>query len=338
MAGITHLEEFKQPALRALVDESEKDTIPSLVDRFLPTENVFSTTFAGDVIKTNNFLAGYIGEGSEPPTIDRNEMASYMGEIARFGLQDIVTYSELEALHEARNNARYQDAIDRITIRALNLVGWTRDLIQLAKSEALFKGKMANDRNKIKYGFDFGIPDENKVALTPDNDFDSADFDILGFLYEQVDHYVLTNGRSPETMLISREVLNKLLTNSQIIVEAGRPEGSIRASADDLKNVLQRFGLPTFEVLENRFYTYQDNESKKIIRNEFMPANRIVMTSSGVGKYLLGPTLENNFQPGIYLTAIDKTDPIRSVIRTIGAGFPVLENPQLVKHLDVFTP
>ncbi|PAF08668.1 hypothetical protein CHH65_13855 [Shouchella clausii] len=338
MPGITHLEEFQQPALRALVDESEKDVPLTLVDRFLPTENVFSRTFAYDIIKTNRFLAGYIGKGSEPPTIDRNEIAHYMGEIAQFGLQDIVTYSEIEALHEAQNNARYQDAIERITVRALDVVDATRRLIQLAKSEALFKGEVSKNRNKIKFDFDFGIPDENKVALTPDNDFDAADFDILGFLYEQVDHYVETNGQTPETMLISREILNRLLTNSQMIVEAGRPESSRRASADDVTAVLQKFGLPTFEVVENRVMTYKDNETTNIIRNEFMPANRIVMASSGAGKYLLGPTLENNFQPGILLTAEDQKKPVQSVIETVGAGFPVLENPFLVKHLDVFTP
>ncbi|WP_263708005.1 major capsid protein [Shouchella tritolerans] len=338
MPGITHLEEFQQPALRALVDESEKDTPLTLVDRFLPTENVFSRSFAGDIIKTNNFLAGYIGKGSEPPTIDRNEMASYMGEIAQFGLQDIVTYSEIEALHEAKNNARYQDAIERITVRALNVVDATRRLIQLAKSEVLFKGELSHNRNKIKFDFDFGIPDENKVALTPDNDFDSADFDVLGFLLEQVAAYVELNGQKPEVMLISYEILNRLLSNSQIIIESGRPVGSRRASAEDLTNVLKSFGLPDFEVVENRVMTYKDNETKSIIRNEFMPANRIIMASSGAGKYLLGPTLENNFQPGILLMAEDQKKPLQSVVETVGAGFPVLENPFLIKHLDVFTP
>ncbi|KQL57231.1 MULTISPECIES: major capsid protein [Bacillaceae] len=338
MPGITHLEEFQQPALRALVDESEQDAPISFADRFLPTENVFSRNFAGDIIKTNNFLAGYIGKGSEPPTVDRNEIASYMGEIAQFGLQDIVTYSEIEALHEAQNNARYQDAIDRITVRAVDIVDATRRLIQLAKAEALCKGELSTNRNKIKFDFDFGIPAENKVALTGGNDFSSPDFDILGFLEEQVQAYSDLNRRLPETMLMSRQVLQMMLKNEQIIAEAGRSEGSNRASQANLNNVLQEFGLPSIEVVLDRAITYKDNETSDTLSNEFLPVNRIVMASSGAGKYLLGPTLENNFQPGILLTAEDKKKPVMSVVETVGAGFPVLENPFLVKHLDVFTP
>ena len=71
---------------------------------------------------------------------------------------------------------------------------------------------------------------------------------------------------------------------------------------------------------------------------EFMPEARVVFVSSGLGEFLYGPTVENNFEPGIALTAKDLDEPIMSVIRVAATGFPAIKSPELLFHADVYTP
>lgn len=338
MAGITHLEEFQKPALRGLVDATVQDAPETLPDRFMPTVQTFDRNFAYNIVQNNSFLAAYIGYGAEPPVVDRNAVASKMGEIAYFGLKDIATYEELQAINQARNDAEQAGAIDRLTVRGVDLINGLMKLIYTAKMEALTKGTHTYNKNNVKVGFDFGVPAENKVALVPGADLDAADFDVIGMLMENVEKYENQNGQIPDVMWVSRELNAKLLRNANLITEAGRPAGSTRASQDDLNSVLEQFGLPPIQVVGNRHVQYKDMYTDAVIRREVMPANRIVMLSENAGEYLLGPTLENDFQPGLVLEAYDKQEPIQSVLRAVGAGFPTLEAASKVFHIDAYTP
>lgn len=337
MAGITHLKQFQKPALRGLVDQTMAEAPLTLADRFLPTETTFDRRFAYDIIKNNSFVAEYIGYGAEPPVVDRNALASKSGEIAYFGLKHILTYEELQSINEYRSDEEHAAMIDKLTVKAVDLLNGSRKLINLAKMEALTKGRFEPAGN-IKVGFTYEIPAENKVAWTAGSDLNTASFDVIGALMTEVDKYVAANGKTPDVMWISRELNAKLLRNANIIVEAGRPSGSTRVSQEELDAVLTSFDLPPIQVIGERKTTWKDTYTDALITREFMPVNRIVMLSEGAGEYLLGPTLENDFKPGLFMEAYDKKEPIQSVIRTVGAGFPILEKPSLVHHIDAYTP
>lgn len=336
MAGITHLEEFQQPALRGLVDATVQDTVPTFADRFLPTEETYSRTFAYDIIKTNKYIAAMIGEGAEPPVVDRNAVASKSGEIAQMGIKDILTYEEIVALHQARSNGEKAAMIDQITLKGVDLVDATQRRINVIKMEALTKGVFSYNKNGVKIDIDFGIPAENKVALTGDNTWANPDHDVIGDLLDWTQAYENENGEAPSTIYMSREVQALLLKNAVIITEAaGAGSGRTRVSVDELNSVLGGYGLPAVEVVTDRKVTVKnlyDGENEVI---EFFPVNRVVMLSEGVGKYLLGPTLENDFQPGIFLGAEDLRQPIRTVMETVAAGFPTIEQPSRIFHADV---
>lgn len=339
MAGITHLKQFQKPALRGLVDETIQDSIPTLADRFLPTEETYERTFAYDIIKSSKYIAAMIGEGSEPPVVDRDKVASMHGEIAQMGLKDIVTYEELVAIHQARNNLEKAAVIDKITLKGVNLVDAVLRRIQVTKMEALTKGVFKHDANNVKIDIDFGIPEENKKALTGDNAWTNKEKDIIGDLLDWVQQYEDTNGESPEVIYVSREIQALMLTNETLITEiSGKDSGRTRLSKDELNLVLDGYGLPPVEVVVDRKTTVRKLYTGENEVIEFFPSNRVVMLSEGIGKYLLGPTLENDFQPGIYLGANDKIDPIRSELEVVAAGFPMIEQPHRIFHADVFVP
>jgi hypothetical protein len=339
MAGITHLEEFQPAALRGVVDETVADRTNTLGDRFLPNAETFSTKFAYDIIKSNKYIASMIGHGAESPIVDRNQVASMAGEMAKMGLKYIATEEEILALHQARSDAEHASIIDNLTFEGIQLVQAMQRRIDVIKMEALTKGNFVYNKHGVKLTVDFGIPSENKVALMPASDWDVADRDVIGDLLTWVSDYEDANGESPSVILMSREVQAKLLKNTVIVNEAaGSGSGRTRVSVEELNSVLGGYGLPAVQVVTDRKVTVKNVATGADEVIEYFPVNRVVMLSEGIGDFLLGPTVENEFQPGIVLTADDLRAPIRSVIETVAAGFPAIEQPSRIFHADVYTP
>lgn len=337
MAGITHLEQFQKPALRGLVDETIQDATPSFADRYLPNENTFSTKFAYDIIKSNKYIAAMIGHGAEPPVVDRNQVASMAGEIAKMGLKYIATEEELLALNQARSSAESQAMVDNLTFEGIQLVQAMQRRIDVIKLEALAKGQFVYKKHGVEVSVDFGVPAANKVVLTTSTWADTA-HDVIGDLLAWTQSYEDANGEAPDAIYMSREVQALLLKNATIVTEAaGSGSGRTRVSVDELNSVLGGYGLPAVNVVTNRKVTVKNvaNGQDEVI--EFFPVNRVVMLSEGIGNFLLGPTVENEFQPGVVLTAEDLRAPIRSVMEVVAAGFPAIEQPSRIFHADVYT-
>lgn len=343
MAGITHLKEFQEPALRGLVDLTEEERIPTFADRFMPDDRIYSTNFAYDVIKKNHHIAAMIGFGAEPPVIDRDAVASRMGELAKYGLKYIATEEELLALNQARSTGEQSAIIERLMTRGADMVEMLRRRVTVGKMEAIAKGKIEYNKNGVKVAVDYtqDMPAEHKVALTAGNDWSEPDHDVIGDLLNWTQTYEQTNGKQPDVLLMSREVQALLLKNTVIITEAVgmSNSGRNRVSLEELNSVLGGYGLPPVQVVQQRSITVKNIYDGQPETIEYFPVNRIVMVSEGVGNFLFGPTVENDFQPGIILQAYDKgPDPIESIMRVAAAGFPVVEAPDLLFHADVFTP
>ena len=336
MAGISHLDEFKRETLRGLVDETQKDRVPTLADRFLPESQIYSRTFAYDVIKNSQHIAAMIGYGAEPPVVDRDAVAKMHGEITKLGLKYVVTEDELLSIFEARNEDERTNTIDRLVLKGVDLVEAIQKRIDIMKMEAITKGKFEYNANGVKAVVDFGIPAEHKIALTDGDDWDETDHDIIGDLLEWVATYEEANGKQPDAILVSREVFNRMAKNQLIITEAGRPAGSLRASLEDVQSVLAANGLPEITIVTDRKVTAKNPYTGENETIEFMPVNRVVFVSEGVGEFLLGVTVENDFRPGIALEAYDKNEPVESVLRAVAAGFPAVQKPELLLHADVF--
>src|SRR5690625_5757375 len=88
-----------------------------------------------------------IGVGAEPPVRDKDAVARRMGEMAKFGLKDIVTEEELLKLHQPRNNAEQSALIDKLTVKGADLVKNLQDRIKISKVQVLTQGKINYDDN-----------------------------------------------------------------------------------------------------------------------------------------------------------------------------------------------
>ena len=338
MAGIEHLKEFSKPALRGLVDATVEAKTPTFADRFLPDDEIYSTTFAYDIIKKSNHIAAMIGYGAEPPVIDRDAVASRMGELAKMGLKYIATEEELLALNQARSNREKSAMVERLVAKGVDLVQALQKRVDVAKIEAIARGEFEYNKNQVKVKFDYGIPNEHKIALSAGNDWTDAERDVIGDLLDWNDRYVDANGKQADVILLTREIQALLLKNAVIVNEArGADSGSVRVSVDELNTVLGGYGLPPVQVVTERKITVRDVYTGEDETIEFYPKNRVVFVAEGLGNFVYGPTVETNYQPGIDLRAYDKFEPIQSVLRVAAAGFPIGEAPSLLLHADVFT-
>lgn len=334
MAGISYLKQFQKPALQGLVTQIEDNTAPTLGDEFLPNGQTFSSTFAYDIVKKSNHIAAYIGYGSEPPVIDRDAVAHKMGEVAKLGLKYIATEEELLALNQARSDAEKSAMVDQLTVKAADLVNALNKRVDISKLEALLKGSFSYNKNGVKINVDFGIgaPDVKSGA----NAWTASTAKPLSDLIAWNDAYVTKNGKSADAIILSREALSLLQTNEEIITESRGATGVFtRVSISEVNDVLAGYGLPNVRVQAQRSITVKDIYSGNDEVIEFLPKYRVVFASKGAGQFLFGPTVENDYKPGIDLRAYDKFEPIQSVIRVAAAGVPVIENPDLIFHADV---
>ncbi|EAF4459154.1 major capsid protein E [Listeria monocytogenes serotype 1/2a] len=337
MAGITHLEEFQTPALRGLIDESIalREEKPTFGSRFLPDDTTSSTTFTYDIIKGNKYLAAMIGYGAEPPVMDRDAVAQKMGELAKIGLKDVITEEELLALNQSRSETEHSELIAKLQRKAISISNAILDRVEVMRLEALTTGKLSYNKNNVKVGFDYGVPSDHQIVLTGANTWDNVDHDALADLIGWAAKYEETNGKSADAILMPREIF-ALLAKNKVIISEARPNTDVaRVSQKDVNEALAGFDLPPIEIVKNRKATVRNMYTGKDEVVEFYPQNRVVFVSEGLGNFLYGPTVENDFKPGVFVDAYDKKEPIQSILRGVAAGFPIMENPKLLLFADV---
>ncbi len=340
MAGITHIAELKEAPLKALAKEVDREALEIQDDilNFLPDEPIYDMEFAYNVVKTTSQMGAMIGFGAEPPVRDRDEVARRMGEIAKYGWKDIVTENELLKLHNPRNDGEFKALVDAITANGAKMVKETRDRINVSKLQALATGRVTYDDNNVKIQIDFteDMPAEHKVVLTGANTWANPEHDVIGDLLNWSNQYEETNGKKADAIYLTRKIQALLLKNAVIVNEvAGVTSGRVRVSNEELNTVLGAYGLPPVRLITKTSANVKSPITEQVNKIELFPENRVLFVSQGAGSFKLGPTVENNYQPGIVLQAYDKNEPIQSILRTAAAGFPVIEKPGLLLYADV---
>src|SRR5690625_3038503 len=131
MAGITHIAELKEPALRGIVEEVDKAKLETqeAVLNFLPDEYTYDQEFAYDVISKTSQIGAMIGIGNEPQVRDTDAVARRMGELTKYGWKYIVTENALLKLHKPRNDGEFKALFDKLVANGATIVSALRDRI-----------------------------------------------------------------------------------------------------------------------------------------------------------------------------------------------------------------
>ena len=84
--------------------------------------------------------------------------------------------------------------------------------------------------------------------------------------------------------------------------------------------------------------TYRDpNAGGKRTTARLLDSKKGVFLMEGdkIGSVQMGPTYENNMEPGIFARTFTMERPLREVVEVVAAGFPKIMYPELIKICTV---
>lgn len=327
MAGLAQYSEyFQNPLFTETIREVplEKNHIGS---RFLPAEDTYDIEFHETVFERQADMADIVDSGAELPLTDRDPVRRISGEIADIGQSYIVTKKELAALMDKGNAAKRLIAEKQLLGKAATVKSNIDARIEWLRWQALGNGQMVYDKAGIKFGVDFGV-DFKKTAATRWNDVDP---DILGDYEKWVQEYVDKNGQAPDVFVTSiktiRAVMNDPKVRNQI---TGLSDKLI--IMQELNDFLVGRELPRMEAFDSQVVYRDPNSGGARTTQRLLSENKGIFLVEGgaIGSQLMGPTVENNMNPGIFARSFTMERPQREVVEVVAASFPKVMEPDLI--------
>lgn len=336
MPGLANLSEFfENPVLTRTISEVPVET-SYIGSRFLPLEDTYELDFNETVIERQADMADIVDSGAELPLTDRDPVRRVSGSITDMGQSYVVSKKELAALMDKGNAGRKTMAEKQLLNKTAQLKRNIDARIEWLRWQALGVGQLVYDKSGIKLGVDFGVPDANKVTAAVKWNADGAT--ILANYERWVQDYIdgNTNGYSPDVFVTSIETIRTVLNNTDIRKAITGYSDKLLTLAE-LNTFLKGRELPPMEAFDSKV-TYRDvSNGGTRVTSRLLARNKGVFLKEGglIGQQLMGPTYENDMNPGIFARTFTMERPVREVIEVVAASFPKITNPDLIKIADV---
>lgn len=333
MAGLAQYSPyFQNPLLTDLVRE-----IPIkkgyISERFLPRDETYDLDFHETIIDRQADMADLMDSGAEIPLTDRDPIRTVSGSIADMGQSYIVTKKELAALMDRGNSGRRKVAEKQILGKVATCKGNIDARFEWMGWQALGEGAITYAKNGIKLGVDFGVTAKNVLVKK----WNAADPTILTDYEAQVQAYVDRTGYIPDTFVTGIAVVRAVL-NDATLRKAVTGYSDKLLTLDELNAFLRGRDMPPMEAFDATV-TYRDpNADGARTTVRLLDAKKGVFLREGgeIGKNLVGPTVENQMNPGIFARTISQERPMREIVEVVAAGFPKVTNPDQIQIVTVF--
>jgi Phage major capsid protein E len=253
-------------------------------------------------------------------------------------LSSSIGVGELETLElefARTGGTNKQVLVDAIYNDAQKLTLEMHARMELARGDVLTDGKFTlSNEGGLTMEADYGVPAGN--VLTAATLWSNPAATIIQELSSWVSTYTDLNGAPPTGMIVSTQVMNALLRNTEIrslaATVAGAPALVARTT---ITQVLDAYGLPPVANI------YDSSVDVGGVTTKVVPANRVILFSENIGYTAWGLTAtaielvnsneaEMSFEeaPGIAGVVIKDGPPFRKFTFVDGVGMPVLEQPK----------
>lgn len=336
MAGLANLSDFfENPLFTETIREVPVET-GYIGSRFLPSEDTYDMEWNETVIERQADMADLVDAGAELPLTDRDPVRRVSGSIADMGQSYILTKKELAAMSDKGNDGRRRMAVQQVLRKTAQLKQNIDARIEWLRWQALGIGAMVYDKSGIKLGVDFGVPAANKVSAAVD--WGTTGATVLANYERWVQDYIdgNTNGYSPDVFITSIENI-RLVLNDETIRKQITGYSEKLLTLDELNTFLRGRELPPMEAFDAKV-TYRDpNNGGTRTTVRLLDAKKGVFLREGgdIGSVQMGPTYENNMEPGIFARTFTMERPMREVVEVVAAGFPKVLYPELIKIATV---
>lgn len=327
MAGLAQYSEyFQNPVFTDIIKEVpvKKGYIGS---RFLPDEQTYDLEFNETTITRQADMANIVDSGAELPLTDRDPVRRISGEITDIGQSYIVTKKELAALMDKGNEGRRAIAEKQLLGKASRIKENLDARIEWMRWQALGEGQITYAKEGILISQDFGVTNKEVAAVK----WNATNPTILADYEGWVQDYVDLNGFTPDTYVTSIAAIRVVL-NDVAIRKAITGYSDKLLTIDELNTFLRSRQMPPMEAFDASV-TYRDvmTGGARTTQRLLNQKKGVFLKSGGeIGKLLMGPTVENGMNPGIYAHTIDLERPMRSIIEVVAAAFPKVTEPDYI--------
>ena len=325
-----HLDEFGRDQLQGYI-ENIPVAREYLLSALMPEKPTSDINFAFNVINGQYAKAASItGWNASAPLRDKKELEKAFGSVAKVQHGVRLDETELLAFNRPRTDQERAAVVDYVYDTTDDLVQGVDDIEEYMRAQVVYNGvlKYDDDENDIHIDVDFGIPTENKLPVT--TAWSDPASTPLQDLQAAVKQYQANNQRrKPVVMHMTSATEALLLQNEQIRTQIyGAGNGGKLLTRSDVSNALTALGLPPY-VINDDVIIVGDDEI------QLLDDSKVVLLGAELGKTYSGPTVENNYNPGKFVTPlIEQNPPGQSVI--IGkAVFPALQRPNAIVIMSV---
>lgn len=325
-----HLDEFGREQLQGYI-ENVPVAREYLLAALMPETPTSDINFAFNVINGQYAKAASItGWNASAPLRDKKELEKAFGSVAKVQHGVRLDETELLAFNRPRTDQERAAVVDYVYDTTDDLVQGVDDIEEYMRAQVVYNGvlKYDDDDNDIHIDVDFGIPTENKLPVT--TAWSDPASTPLQDLQAAVKQYQANNQRrKPVVMHMTSATEALLLQNEQIRTQVYGPgNGGKLLTRSDVSNALTALGLPPY-VINDDVIVVGDDEI------QLLEDSKVVLLGAELGKTYSGPTVENNYNPGKFVTPlIEQNPPGQSVI--IGkAVFPALQRPKAIVIMSV---
>ncbi|MGG3803162.1 major capsid protein [Metabacillus fastidiosus] len=336
MAGLGQYSElFTNPVFTEMIREVpvEKKYIGS---RFLPIEETYDIDFNETVLTRQEDMADLVDSGAELPLTDRDPLRRVSGEIVDMGQSYIVTKKEMAALFDKGNESKRKIAEKQLLNKSANVKRNIDARIEWMRWQALGNGMLGYNKAGVILGENFNVPTENKVtAGVRWNDINPT---IMADYEKWVQDYVDLNGKRPDVFITGiggiRTVMNDPGVRKQI---TGLSDKLI--TIQELNDFLVGRELPPMESFDTAVAYRDVNNNGVRVQQRLLAANKGIFLVEGgeIGSQLLGPTVENKMEPGIFGRSFTQERPMREIVEVVASSFPKIIEPNLIKQAVILT-
>lgn len=335
MSTLAQLESFKNPAFTETINRVPIN--PEYIGaRFLPLVPTYDLDFFETSILERLDMAPIVDPSAELPLTDRDGGKKIAGEVADIGQQVIVTKKELRALKSS-------NALERQLMEA-QLLGKSATMkknvdarIEWMRWQALGLGALTYTKaGKVILSIDFGVPAGNKV--TPAIKWDQANCTILDDYQTWVAAYKVTNGVRPSAFVTSAAVITKMKTDATVRLNL-KGSSDMLITTVELNQFLADNDLPPVVAYDESAIIRNPADGSRTTSRFLNQKTGVFLREGGdIGTQLLGPTLENDMNPGIFGKTIATEIPVTmELIRVVAASIPKILVPEMIMIATVLT-
>lgn len=327
---VLHLDEFQQPQFQGYV-ENVPVAKRRILGEVMPVKPIYDTDFSYGVVAGKYARAASItGWNAGAPLRDKQGLSLAFGSVAKIQHGFKLDERELIRFTRPRADGERDDVIEYVYNETDDLIEGVRETEEFFRARAIYHDALTYSENDIVLNVNFGIPAGNKLnaatawatvaTATPLTDLQAA-----------VTRFKSVNrGQMPKEIHMSSAAEANLLQNAQIKNQIyGSPTDSRILMPTDIRNIFTALSLPPYVVTDEVVDVGNGDE-------RLLPENRVVLIGDNLGELMVGPTVEKNGKPGIYVVPeIKETNPPQQAVFVGESAFPALKRPSAIVWVTV---